>query len=460
MVKEIEVISETDNRKIVNIDNNKYLAFSTGMNKLRYSKVSKSLSVSKSGYRWDGHSLKEVCHKDIIEIDGIVHLYGGFIDITPLSSYLLGPLDEKLTIIKELAAMFLEMGSENISIERLSAASIYINSNKEIFILSDHMTEIIFNRSTDLDQIRLFDVHTLPDIKDNRRISFFLATLLYRSITTQLPFMDYRGDLVRDRIRSNHFIPVDQLVKGLPVGISSLINRALLTPSISLGMFLGELDDNYLSCNNTSLIVDENIEDKISRSQKRFSRKVLIKNNRLKIVTVFVLLISVSVSIFSFLNREIPKAPTLGFTKEQVINEYFNSFHDLSDMGANLNSHCVSKNVERNDADEILFKHFTYGSFILSGELKILSPKEWIESEDKRHMVYGVLDPKIVNLGDNRYRVTYEKWETKSSHEESVLDSQFFVERSILTEIFIMKKIGEVWKIDDIETLDRVIETL
>lgn len=450
----MKILNDKGNMKTISNGEDVFLAVNTGLNKKAFSRLNKTGTKYFPGYLWDGSELKVVDFKSIFNIDEKVYLYGDYFNIIPVLDYINKSND--LGIIKKLAGMFMALEGKGVELDSLTAETIFVNEDLEIVIFPEFLAELMSCRGSGKDQIVKFDVYNHPDHSGARKIVFFLGVILYKGLSQSFPFYDNRKDFLKQKMRSSYFLALNGIDSELSPEIVKLISNSMTGKIDSLSEF-----SNILNCIENSRTFSPEAKAVFDNRQflynKKVQRRIFIRNNIFKFAGAILFTCLLVFSFYISSKKELEPQITYGFSQEKVIQSYFDSFNSLD---VSLNMNCVSGNVKRKDSDEILVQAISNGALEMDGLLGVLNPEEWTSLENKDAAIYGVSDVIVKKIGDNSFKVNYTKWITESKHGESVLDSYYVVIRADLEEVYQMKMIDGVWKIDNIEVVNEVEKTL
>lgn len=450
----MKILEDMGNIKSISNGEDVFLAINTGLNKKAFSRLNRTGAKFFSGYVWDGNEVKKTDFKSIFDIDDKVYLYGDHCSIVPVLDYINKKND--LKIIIKLAGMFKALEGKDYLINSLTAETIFVNENMEIVVLPDFLGSLMAFRGSNKDQIKKFDVYNHPDYTGARKVIFFLGVILYTGLSKSFPFYDDRKDFLKQKMRSFYYLSLKDIDSGLSPLVVKLINNSLTGKLNSLDEFC----NLFNSIENPEIFTPEvkaSFDYKQILYNKKIQRKIFIKKNIFKFAGVVLFTGLLFFSIFISNKREKEPQLTSGFSQEEVIKSYFESFNSLD---VSLNMDCVSSNVKRKDSDEILVQAISNGALEMDGLTGVLNPEKWSESEKKDAAIYGVSDVKVEEIGDNIFKVNYLKWTTETKHGESVLGSYYVVEKAVIEEEYHMKMLDGVWKIDSIKVVSEVVETL
>lgn len=424
-------------------ENDVLLGINTGLNRISYSRASKNKNYSNRCYKWDGKQLDYFQMDKLIEIDGKIHCCGLFKKLIPVSQIVLNNnLNKRMDIVIKLVSMVCKMEEEGIYISLPTMESFYINECEDLILIADSIINILPEQKSCL------GIYRHPDKKGEQGIAFFLCTVIYRALTGFYPFYDIRDDYLKEKIRIGSFLHIEKIIPGVSEDLAAIVNKSLRGDYVVTDSILKAVQNEDVKSYNPC--TKSEIQSHIKKIDKKFHYRTIVKNNfgksilALSAVVIFFLVLKFSIV------REGKIPPTYGFTKVQVVNSYFESFNTLD---VSLNMECVSSNVKRKDSDEVLVQAISNGALEMDGITGILSPEKWKELDKKESSVYGVADVEIDDIGQDMYKVKYTKYITESRHGESVLDSYYVVLKTNIEEIYYMKVIDGLWKIDGIKVI-------
>lgn len=452
------IIKEINSAIVLKKDDRELLGLKTGLTIKGTTRSEFSDIRYDKGYILRESGIEEFHLKEIAEIDGKIYIYSEEI------SWGLKPFfnsEKSIDSVIELATVLKILADNKIDIENFSTNLFYKNEKDETFIFPPRLINFLNSRSSLKLQEERVSKYVHPDLSGERSLLFSLGILLFEFFTSSYPINYNSPEDLRDKFRRKRFITPRWKNILLSDSLDRLIINLLdVEFEGSLSGTISELikiksEGLYRDVENREKLENKNIKLESRFIKKDNFRHSIIKNKTAIIVSIVVL--GILTSFFgSIIANKLRPPLTTGYSAEQVVNSYFESFNTIH---IELLEDVLAEDVRDEDIKEITSMHVTtaYRGKI-SGGNTFLRPDEWLllNDEDKNSTDIFAMDKiEIIKVNELEYSVTYEKWFSLPAETESIEDFKMDTYKVSYNEIFTLEQSEHSYEIVKIETLSR-----
>ncbi len=457
----MEILKQLENAVILNKDNREFLGLSTGLTNRGTAGTNFSDLRRGNGYINRESGIEAYNLPEIIEIEGSVIIYSEDVKLG------LRPLfngDNDLQTLRDLLQFILKLKEQGVEIDGYASNLIYKTDNDELLMLPPRIIHFLNDRKSLIKKEEDVTIYRHPDLIKDNSLLFSIGIILFQITTNSYPVIYTDVEDLRDKIRRGNFLkPIWKNIKLSMETVELLDILILQKEEITPTKCLKELDE-LISDGTERTDIDYqdeiilNNKDMMWFIKKQDSRAFLIKYRGI-LAGSGILLLVLTVFFGSIISNALKPPKTTGFTPNQVVESYFNSFQLLD---TELISDVLKKGVRKHDESEIATRYVTIKMRSQNNPNPTsLSPKKWLELPDQEKSlmdVYGIHNLEIKELNQLQFRVNYEKWYKTPDENSDIQDTTMIVFKVIREEILTLVETKYSYQVTDIETLSEVEE--
>jgi hypothetical protein len=307
-----------------------------------------------------------------------------------------------------------------------------------------------------------------PDLRGEKRLSYFIGSLAYRMATGEYPFSGITEEEIRYEIRNRATVsPVyknpkikkqvaEQILDALGHGKSPAPH--LDSWEEALGIWIEDGVKREVSDEEAQRIVLEgkSIEEK---STKRIKRKVFWEKNRFRYLAITGISVVAGAILWTTLGNTVFRTRlTHGFTPLKVVESYYESMDTLDVM---MIGDCVTGNAGKSEVETVM------NLYVISKPVnpydtsfQFVSAAEWDKKGrpklEASATLYGITRPRITEISSVPIPVflaSYERWYTEKDPESEKWQLASTIHGTSIEEKLYLKLVGKDWLIYRIDRL-------
>jgi hypothetical protein len=402
-----------------------FLGIPTGISGRSFS-ITKLVSPDKSaGWIVRDGEVSDWKVTNIIQRDNTTFVYGKYVEAVSLEALFDEGLPRQLSALKALAAAFSVLRQRNIDLSYVATNSILFPADGGVFILPPVLMREIVNFFGQEEKCLVSEAANHPDLKDEKKLSYFLGSIMYRVATGEYPFSGNTEEDLRYEIRNR--TPIAPLYKkpGVIKEVSAFIMAALgKEPGEAPSLNDWEKELDLWQKNGIERPVAEADAQKIilegkakeEKGSKNIKRKIFWEKNAVRFLTITGVSILVVAILWTTLGNTVFRTrKTRGFSPLKVVETYYSCFNSLDVVTI---EDCVIGNAGKADVDTVVNLYvMSKPATPYDNSFHYVTASDWDKNGrpdlDKNSSLYGITVPHISQIESEPtpvFDVTYERW--------------------------------------------------
>lgn len=260
-----------------------------------------------------------------------------------------------------------------------------------------------------------------PDLGGEEAWSFALGSLAWFLLTGTEPFPGSEEEERHERIRSRSLPQPDIAVPGLKSDLAEIISRALIGGESGRPL-LGEWEKALRMWSRDGALRDlddseraeaeERAARERTRGEKGFHRRRTLRRRRVAIIGGIFAAAALFSGVYGPVKKSLEPPLTVGMSPTELIAAYYRGIDELD---TEIVEDCLAKEAPRMDLNQVT--HMFVTSRVregYEGSSGLIPADEWIAqgrpSLEIGQWPWGIVAPTVTPLGNNLYRVRYERW--------------------------------------------------
>ncbi len=386
----------------------------------------RKLSVGTNLYGWiiRGDSCERWNTAGMTEHSGTLYVYGPYVEGRPLRDVLNEDERTALSYLDRLAHALRTATYNGIAPARLHGRGIVFLDDGGVLLLPEKLIDAIHDQQDEETRRYEFELFNHPDHKDEKNISFALATLAHRVLTGSWAYYSEDEAELHTMIREESVLEPTLRRPDLRTDVAKLLHRCLRLDQVLGADEWVEVFHDWRDSGVTRPISEEerdrilkDAEQKQRSMKQQLTRRETVRKHWKQALVVLVAVVVIGSIPATIIRNRLAPRQTAGMSSEQVVRAFYLGHNDLD--------HELMDDATVDGAGSGMIREvtnlFVISRMRLSVEMTtgIVNAAEWDDGgrepipEDS--WLYGVtgLEMESVDIGaddEREYIVRYERW--------------------------------------------------
>ena len=454
-----KITSSGEGTSLINNGTENFLAIDTGLKNRSFIGVDTSRLQSLPGIIIDNGEIHNWKLKGITEIDGRTFFYG-----PSLTGKSFADLELTSGTLLELTSALLLIKDRNFPVRNFSLSSVFRTDDGKILFFPPYLMDFLNTHRLSKNSLKMIDPWNNRKLGGNSGRSFTIATLVYKTITGEIPFSGENEEEIEKNIIQINYKSPRLRIPAINENILQLIEDSFSGngdlgkwPAVLNSWQSDGLIDTSISSEEKTRITEAEKKQEKKRIQKK-NRMIFFNKNRTKLTIGSILVIILALILQAPISKAMKPPSTIGMTQQEVIELFYSCYKSLN---TEILEDTITKKAGKSDINEISTIYVTTKvRTSYEGSTGMVDPAQWkldgMKPVEPGIQVWGISDLLVKQISTDTYEAIYEKWSPAIVDDIEDKTPQLPIGYKI-KDIIHLSLIDDAWKIDELE---RIINNL